>query len=131
MGRLFGFVAELFERTVAVAPVLEYLDIKVEEAFLASEFLDVFAGFHTDFFDGETFVADEDGALGLAFDVDDGADAVDSVFFLIAFYRHFATVGDFFLVIEEEFFADDFAYEEAHGAVGEFVFWKVWRVFGE
>ena len=71
------------------------------------------------------------GGLRLAFDIDDGADAVDSVFFLVAFYRHFATVGDFFLVIEEEFFADDFADEETHGAVGEFVFGEIGRVFGQ
>ena len=67
MGRLFGFVAELFECAVAVAPVLEYLDIKVEEAFLAGEFLDVFAGFHTDFFDGETFVAAESNSVSFEY----------------------------------------------------------------
>ena len=126
-----GFVAELLQGSVAVAPVFHDFDVEVEETFLAGEFFDVFAGFDADFFDGFALVADEDGFLRLALDEDDGADVVDAFFLFVAFDGHFATVGYFLLIVEKELFADDFADEEAHGAVGEFVFGEVGGILGQ
>ena len=129
--RLIHFVAELLEGSVAIAPVFEHLDIEVQEAFLACEFLDVFAGFDAYFLDGHAFVADKDGFLRLAFDENDCADIVYAFFLLVAFHGDFAAVWDFLLIVEEQLLADDFANEEAHGAVCELVFGEIGRVLGQ
>ena len=128
---MWSGVAELLQGLVAVAPVFHDFDVEVEEAFLAGEFLDVFAGFDADFLDGFALMADEDGFLRLPLHKDDGTDVVDTFFLLVAFDGHLAAVGYLFLVVEQQFLADDFADEETHGAVGEFVFGEVGGILGQ
>ena len=76
-------------------------------------------------------MSDEDGSLRLSLHIYDGSDAVHALFLLIALHGHFAAVGYLFLVVEQEFLADNLADEKAHGAVGEFVFREIGRVFGQ
>ena len=127
---IFHGVAEGFEGAVAVAPVLEDLDVEGEEAALAGELLDVFAGLDAQLLDGLALVADEDGFLAFALDEDEAGDIVDAVAFFVGLDGHFAAVGDFFLVVKEYFFAHYLADKEAHGAVGEFVLGEVRRALG-
>ena len=102
-----------------------------EEAVLAGEFLDVFAGLDSEVFERLALVADEDGFLRLALDEDEARNVVDAVAFLVAFDSHFAAVGNLFLVEEEYFLAHYLADKEAHGAVGEFVLGEVGLVLGQ
>lgn len=105
--------------------------MEAEEAALASELLDVAAGFGAEFLDGLALVADEDGFLAVALDEDEARDVVDAFLLLVALDSHLAAVGDFLLVVEEYLLAHDLADEEAHGAVGEFVLGEVGGMFGE
>ena len=117
-----GLVAELLQRTVAVAPVFHHLDIQVEETFLASEFLNVFACLNSHLLDGFALMADKDGALRFSFHIDNRTDIVHTLFLFIALHSHFAAVRNLFLVVEQQFLPNNLADKETHGAVGQFVF---------
>ena len=102
-----------------------------EEAFFSREFLDVAAGFGAEFFYRFALMADEDGLLALALDIDDARDVVDTVALLVARNGHFAAVGYLFLVVEEYLFADDLADKEAHRLACELAVRIVGRMLGE
>ena len=57
---------------------------------------------------------------------------MDGVFpFLEAFYHHFGGIGHLLVVVEKDFFADDFSDEEPYRFVGPLVFVEVWRRIGK
>ena len=65
--------------------------------------------------------ADHDVLLGLARDVDLGADACDVGGVFVGLHHDFAAVGDLLLVVRKDFLPNDFRHEEAHGFVGQLV----------
>ncbi len=76
---------------------------------------------------GAALAADDDGLLRVAFHIQSGPDADQVFVFFVAIHNYLNTVRDLLLILQKNLLADEFGNKEAHGPVGERVFWKIRR----
>ena len=72
-------------------------------------------------------MADDDALLALALHKDDGMDVNAIVALLERVDAHLYGIGHLFVVVKQDFLADDLADEKAGWLVGQLVFFEIWR----
>lgn len=117
--------AEVVEHALAVAPVFFDAHPELEIHFFAEKFFNIAAGSGADAFDHRALLADDDGFLATALNIDGGVHD-ELVIFLVALHV-FDDNGDavrhFFFGEAQDLFADELGHDDALWLIGDGVLW--------
>src|SRR5690554_2737882 len=101
-------------------PVVLYLDVSLQKNLFAKETFQFFPCLDAYPFQRFTSLTDQDAFLAVPFHIDFRTDAYDFCFFIKINNGYFCAVGNFFFIVVEDFFPNDFGSEEALRLVGKF-----------
>ena len=124
-------ISEIIQFFLRVAPVFIdlYKGLKVD--FLVKEALKAFACLGGNLLQGHSLMADDNAFLTVALHVYDGIDVDLLCLFFETLHDHLNGIGDFLIVITQDFLTNYLRYEKFRRLVGQLILIEIGRTFGQ